>query len=377
MKKKISFVLIERTPYHDVLLKNLNDRDEVDLRVYYLRQKSQKRPWDFQGYGPTSYYCCTYRDYYNVFIRHLIHDRPDMVVIAGIYHPKFILAHVLVKLLNIRFAEWGDVPRLDIKKPFFKRILKSLVSKWIHNNAWAVLSMGQPGLNASLRQGCPENKLRNLPCSVDLGIPQNVDQATKEQADLLKKRWAPGDEIIFLSVGRIAPEKGCEVALKALARAMAKRPKKGAILLIAGEGLGRPELQDLANQLGLGNRVHFLGWCQPEGMKVLYYVSDVQIHPAIWEPFGVAILEAMAWGLPVLASDQTMSAVDRVRPGESGFIHRVGDSAALADHILYFLNDPAQIAIMGTRARQTAEQWPVSRSVQTIIDLVEDCNLPK
>lgn len=298
-----------------------------------------------------------------------MNDKPDLIVIAGIYHPKLILAHVLVKLFKVRFAEWGDVPRLDIKKPLFKRVLRFMVLQWIHKNAWAVLSMGHPGLNASKMQGCPENRLRNLPCSVDLEIPQNLDQTTKEQAALLKQRWAPGDEIIFLSAGRVAMEKGYEVALQALARAMAQRPKKRAVLLIAGEGPGRPRLQERANRLGLGNHVHFLGWCQPEDMKALYYVSEVLIHPALWEPFGVVILEAMAWGLPVHASEQTMAAANRVQHGESGFIHPVGDSAALAEHMLYFLNDPAQIAIMGAKARQTAEQWPVSRCVQTILDL--------
>jgi glycosyltransferase involved in cell wall biosynthesis len=243
------------------------------------------------------------------------------------------------------------------------------VLKWIFTNAHAVLAMGEPGIRARRLLGCPDHKLRNLPIPVDLDVAQQIDPAFREQADAMRRSYAPAGETIFLCAGRLSPEKGYEVAFQAFARVLSQSTPKRPVLLLAGDGPMRRELQEVVAGLGLTEQVKFLGWCQHEQMKLLFYLSDVLVHPSIWDKFPVAILEAMAWGLPVLASDQTMSAVDRVRPGESGFIHRVGDSAALADHILYFLNDPAQIAIMGARARQTAEQWPVSRCVQTILNL--------
>jgi glycosyltransferase involved in cell wall biosynthesis len=371
--KKVSFVFLERTPYHDVLISNLNKNTMIDLRVYYIRQKSQKRPWDFD-YGETSiklYYCHTYRKYFNNFIKGLINDKPDLVIITGYYHPKLFLSHLFMKLFNVRFAEWADVPRLDIPRPRFKKFLRSTFLKWIYSNAQAVLVMGQPGIEASKMEGCQEYKLRNFPCAVDLEIPTQIDQGIREKADSLKRRLAPEGEIIFLSAGRLAPEKGHEWTLQAFGRVLSKCPRKKGVLLFAGDGPRRLALQELAARLKISNQVHFLGWCQSEDMKALFYLSDILINPSLWENFGVAILEAMAWGMPVLASNRTKAALDRIRHGENGFIHEVGDVAALADHMMYFLNDPGQITIMGERARKTAEQWPASRYVQTVLDLVE------
>jgi glycosyltransferase involved in cell wall biosynthesis len=369
--KEISFVLIERTPYHDVLFDNLNKNSQIKLKVYYLRKKSTKRPWDFSETGPTSYYCHTYRSYFNYFLKNLVIEKPELIIVAGYYHPKLLITHFFVKILNIRFAFWGEVARLDIKRPFYKKFMRLLIQTWIFKNAWAVLSVGQSALTANKTLGCPEHKLRNLPYTVDLEAPKQVDQATRERADSFKRRYAPEEEIIFLCAGRLAPIKAYEVALRALAQVLTRCPGKKPVLLLAGDGAERPALEELVARLGISNYVHFLGWCQPEDMKALFNLSDILVHPAQFEPFGVAVLEAMAWSMPVLASNRTMAAVDHIRHGETGFIHEVGDVAALADHMMYFLKDPSQINIMGYKARKGAAQWPASRHVQTIVDLVK------
>jgi len=105
-------------------------------------------------------------------------------------------------------------------------------------------------------------------------------------------------------------------------------------------------------------------------MEAIFLAAEVLVHPALWDPYPVAVLEAMAWGLPVLASDQTMAAVDRVGPGESGFLHRVGDVSGLARDMAYLLGHRERVREMGRQARQTAAQWPVDRLAQTVLELV-------
>jgi glycosyltransferase involved in cell wall biosynthesis len=369
VKKKLSFVLSERTPYHDILLHNLN-KNCCSLNVYYLKQSSKKRPWEFNEADLNSYYCDTYKRFLNNFIKDIIREKPDLVIIGGHYEYKFILTLLSMKILNIPFALWGDVPRLDVERPWFTNLARSTILKWTYRNTRAVLNMGQPGLEACKIQGCPERKLHNLPYVVDLGVSGHPDQSTLAQADLLKKKWSLEGNFIFLCVGRLIPRKGYAVALRAFARISTQNPQQRKVILLAGDGPQRRELQELAQDLGISDRVLFLGWCQPEEVKALFSLSDVLVHTALWEPFGVVILEAMAWSLPVLATNKTMAAVDRIGHGENGFFHAVGDSLALADQMMYFLNDPEQIGIMGAKARQTAEKWPVSRCVQTILDLV-------
>jgi glycosyltransferase involved in cell wall biosynthesis len=161
------------------------------------------------------------------------------------------------------------------------------------------------------------------------------------------------------------------LAIKAFKQALSMSLSPRTVLLVAGDGPQKVELQDLIEQLDLSGHVHLLGWCQPPEIKALLSISNILVHPALWDPYPNVILEAIAWRLPVLASDQTMSAVDRVKPGLSGFIHHVGDVTELAKQMAYFLENPAEIKKMGARARLTAEEWPASRNVQTILDLVK------
>jgi len=367
--KHIFFLLTERTPYHDILLEDLRNSGNK-IEIYYLRMPNQIRPWEFDPSTNSAQYCSTYHQLFSIFITNLIKYKPDIVIIAGYSNFKFIFSYLIMKAFNIPFSFWGDIPRQDIKRPFIKRNVRGLILKWIFANARHVLVMGAPGIEIFKALGCPVTKLRELPYTVDTDLPLNLDDQTEKQATALKRRYAPQGEILFLCAGRLAPIKAYDVALKAVAKVLPQHPDHKPVLLIAGDGPQRQELQELAINLGISRQIHFLGWTQPQEMNQLFYAADAFIQPSEFEPFGVAVLEAMSWGLPVLASDRTMAALDRVKPGESGFIHHVGNFEELAHHLKYLLEDRSRIDRMGAKARLAAEQWPVSRCVQTILDLL-------
>ena len=65
-------------------------------------------------------------------------------------------------------------------------------------------------------------------------------------------------------------------------------------LFIAGEGPNRKDLEELVEGLGLGKHVTFLGWLEPDQMEALYIATDVLVHPALWDPFPLVVLEAMS-----------------------------------------------------------------------------------
>lgn len=246
--------------------------------------------------------------------------------------------------------------------------MRVIFLRWIYQNAAAIFTMGQVGLDAYTTMGFPSKKLGNLPLIVDPDDFLTLNDDIMESATEIQRQFAQNGEIIFVGAAMLVAPKKYDLAIQAFHEALLHSSNQKAVMLIAGEGPERSNLQDLALRLGLGDKVHFLGWRQPQEMKSLYHAADVFIHPSAWDAYGAVILEAMVWGLPVLASDQTMAAVDRVVPGENGFIHEVGDTVALSAQIQYFLDDPARISFMGAKARATAEQWPVSRCVQPILD---------
>ena len=103
----------------------------------------------------------------------------------------------------------------------------------------------------------------------------------------------------------------------------------------------------------------------------LFAASDVLLHPSLYDPFPVAVLEAMAAGLVVLGSDVCGFVRDRINHGENGMIHHAGDVEELAKQLAFVLNNCQSTSAMGTKARATAEAWPVSRGVDTITSLLD------
>ena len=119
-------------------------------------------------------------------------------------------------------------------------------------------------------------------------------------------------------------------------------------------------LQALKDELGIGDLVTFLGRRSQEALPFYYSSADVVVMPSLYESFGMAALEAMACGTPVVASDVGgLSFV--VRDGETGYLVPENDPHMLAATIGCLLNDPALRARMGKRGAEVAREYAWSR----------------
>jgi len=216
----------------------------------------------------------------------------------------------------------------------------------------ASMSTGNPGVDSLIKLGCPESKAVNLPYFVPL--PRLADRST-----------GPRGTVLFLSIGQLIERKGLDISIEAAAilRRRSSLPFK---YLIVGTGPAELRLRERVARLGLSGLVDFLPWQEPAEVSNLLLRSDVFIHPARREPFGVVILEAMAHGLPVLGSAASGAVLDRIRNGENGYAHRTEDVGQLAEQMLTVLTDHDLMSRMGRAARRTAESWPVERGVQII-----------
>jgi len=160
------------------------------------------------------------------------------------------------------------------------------------------------------RIGVPESKLAYIPACVDTRLFRPPERPPP-----------PTGPVRILSVGRFEPQKGQEPLLRAFAGI------KGAELTLKGRGPLYERLRAVANELGLGSRVVFDGSVVPEEELPAYYGRfDIYVQPSLDEPFGMAAVEAMACGLPVVATDAGGLA-DSVIPGVSGFRVPLKDGA--------------------------------------------------
>jgi glycosyltransferase involved in cell wall biosynthesis len=158
----------------------------------------------------------------------------------------------------------------------------------------------------------------------------------------------PRDAPLLLGMGRLHSDKAHDISLRAL------NQLPDAFLWIAGSGPLEAELKALARELGVEARVRFLGW--RDDAPSLYRTADLCVFPSRIEPLGNVVLQAWAYGLPVIAGASKGPAA-LVRTGEDGLLVPLEDPDALAAAARALLNDPALRAtvIAGGQARLARE----------------------
>jgi len=145
---------------------------------------------------------------------------------------------------------------------------------------------------------------------------------------------------LILSVGRLSPEKRTDVLLDAAARL-----GTDAQIAIAGSGPEEARLRARAQQLGLGEKVRFLGFVPDSDLPGLYRLADVFAIASEAELQSLTTMEAMATGLPVVAVD-AHALGELVRHGHNGFLARPGHAAEIAAYLDRLCSDPGARALM-------------------------------
>lgn len=155
----------------------------------------------------------------------------------------------------------------------------------------------------------------------------------------------------LLLLGRLAPEKGFGVALKALA--LLKKEKIAVNLLLAGEGTERASLEQSVAELNLTDSVQFVGPIRREAIPSLMNQATVVVVPSDFESFGLVALEAMQMERPVIASN-VGGLLEVVSNGATGLLVPPQDPVALAQAIRTLFKNPARTRQMGVEGRKKA-----------------------
>ena len=204
-----------------------------------------------------------------------------------------------------------------------------------------------PGVRTCLEEGgVPPERIVLIPEAADPARVAAGRPASEVRAEL---RVGP-DEVLLLGMGALLPRKGFDTALDAVA-GLAPRLRDRVQVRNGGEGDSRAAWETRAHELGLAERVLFLGRRTDTGD--LLHAADVVLMPSRAEGLGVAALEAMAAGLPVVASrvgGLAFSVVDE----ETGFHAEPEDAAGFTSAIGNLVEDEALRARLGAAARERA-----------------------
>ena len=192
--------------------------------------------------------------------------------------------------------------------------------------------------------------LRDLALAFDsrVEIPIIANGVELERYAVSSRDWSPPR---LLSVGRLVHQKGLDLAIRALANLKEMEWEWH----IAGDGGQMDKLKSLASELGIAHRVIFHGWQSREGLVECYKRSNLFLFPSRHEGMPNVVLEAMASGLPIIAS-RIAGNEELVVDGETGILFPSEDVDLLCAALKKLLNDSALRQRMGDASRRRVEE---------------------
>ena len=212
----------------------------------------------------------------------------------------------------------------------------------------------------------PVHKVRVISAGVDLDLFRPVDKAqAKKELGLVEER-------IILYVGRIEPLKGLDILINAMALLDGRRDTR--LLVVGGELRGDKtldRLRSLVDSLDLTDKVTFTGAVVQSELPRYYGAADVFAMPSYYESFGLAALEAMACGTPVIAS-RVGGLKTFIKDGETGYLIPWRCPEPFAQRLEVLLANPSLREAMGRAARSQAHQMGWDGVAERMLDFYSD-----
>lgn len=190
------------------------------------------------------------------------------------------------------------------------------------------------------------------------GIPLDKFKVSISQEDARKVFNLPLDRFIVGGVGRLKQEKGYDILIKAVSKI------KDASVVLAGDGPLRSELQAFAKELQVD--CIFMGMLSPDLIPKFLKTLDIFCFPSLWEGFGIALVEAMASGLPIIASDIPPH---REVLGDAGILVPPRDAESIANAINMLLSDHNLRASLIKSAHERSMRFTIQNTVKQYEEL--------
>lgn len=292
----------------------------------------------------------------------------DAVAVHGYAYCSFWIAFLAAKIAGVPVLLGTDATTLRHPSGgwWWKRWLKTPIVRFIYTRLADIVLVPSTATRRFLNQlGIPEEKIVLTPYSVDNDYFAR-GRAAIDQRRVRQDLALPENSFAILYCGKLIDWKRPEDVLRALAILNHSQGESlcPAYALLAGDGASRRRLESLAQSLGIGDRVRFLGFVNQSKLPELYAAADVLVLPSESEAWGVVVNEAMSCGIPAIVSDRVGAGLDLVSPGLTGDVYPVGDVQALACCLRKLLLSPMSATHMGRSAREKMTTWSYRENVE-------------
>ena len=374
---RVAAVFPEPTPYRAPLLDRVAASSEIDLTVIYAAGTVADRTWRVEpkhravflrGLRLPGAQRVLHHDYPVTpgVVGALMDAQPDVVVISGW---STFAAQAAITWCGIK-----DIPYLLVVESHdegpragWRRTVKGTVVPPIVERAAGLLVTGTLARDSMIARGAHPERVRVFANTIDVeAFGEQADRLAGGRTDVRRTLGVEPEDVVVLSVARLAPEKGLDVLVRAVAAADDLR----LVLVVAGGGPERARLNELAGELSV--RLTLAGDVDWERIVELYVAADLFALLSEREPWAVVVNEAAACGLPLVLSDRVGAAHDLLRDRENGALVRAGDVDAAAQSLRELAADPELRRAQGARSRELARDWGYGPSVEGFLEAVRE-----
>jgi glycosyltransferase involved in cell wall biosynthesis len=343
-------------PFRIPLFNALAARPEVDLTVLYLSARDPRR--NYPGYEHEVAFASEVLPGRDLVAggrwavanrgvgRRLAELRPDVVAVGGWNQPAFWQAYRFARRRSLPLLVWIESTGRDARTG--NRVWESAKRRFVRGAAGFFVP-GTAAADYARSLGIEDDRIAVAPNAPDLGVFGARVAEARQDRDRLRHELGL-DGCAFLYVGRLSPEKGADI----LVRAFAGVPGE---LVVVGDG---PDAKRVRSDAP--STVRFVGRLERDTLPPWFAAADAFVLPSRSDTWGMVLSEAAVAGLPLVASDAAGAAYDLVEEGVNGFRFPVGDEAALRERLQAVAADEGFRRSAGKRSRElaaghTPEAW--------------------
>jgi glycosyltransferase involved in cell wall biosynthesis len=371
MPRSLAIVQTHATQFDTGLFRRLT-ANGFDLTVYYTEpdpikpirdpELGRTSGWDFDlGSGYSWKAPASKAD--GAYVQSILKAGHDLVVVSGYTQPFSLRLAFSGRLHGVRIGIRSD-SILKYERAGWKRLLKRLglplLLKLFHTGH-PTGSLAREYLRS---YGMNDDRLFDYPYAIDDGlIGARLPISRANRATLRKEFSIPENAPVILAAVKFVPREDPLTVLRGFAKATSARPY--AHFLFVGDGELRPAIEEEIRHHAIPN-VHLAGYVPYNRLIDCFAASDIFVHPARFEQWGVSVNEAMECGVPVVTADSVGAAADLIVPGESGDTYPVGDARALGNVLIRLIDEPERRKSYAERASISVRHWGYDRTIHEL-----------
>ncbi|RYY56758.1 MAG: N-acetyl-alpha-D-glucosaminyl L-malate synthase BshA [Chitinophagaceae bacterium] len=231
-------------------------------------------------------------------------------------------------------------------------------------------SINQSDAITAVSQNLRDETFKSFPIEKDIAVIYNfvdVERFSRKPIDAFRRVIAPNGERILIHASNFRKVKRVQDVVRIFAQVIKEIPSK---LLFVGDGPERSTAEDLARELGVGDDIRFVG--KQEQMEDILAIGDLFLLTSDYESFGLAALEAMAAGVPVVSTNAGGLGEININ-GETGYMSNVGDIDSMSAQSLAILKDDNILKGFKERASAHALKYDIRNIIPQYETLYEQC----